>query len=417
MISHSESDQPIDPEIEKMLDLLRESPPRDPNAVERGRASFLAEINGLMRQPGNTTEGARATSKSFHPPISPRAWIEAFRNQLAFTTVLALLVFIGILFGGAGITAYAAQSSLPGDALYTVKTGLELTQARLSRDASRRAELYLSFAERRLEEISALISEKRYEDIVTATNEFETYVQRAIETLDTVASGDPARAKELSTQISAALIRDAAILSGMLDSVPGFVKPDVEKAILTTRDEGARQFEIEGKVEEISEGGWIISGRLVQSTPNTELKGSIIIGANVKVHGTINLDGAFIAIEIEGEDLQIENTNSNQNTNSGVDNANDNVLKNGANDNLNENDGNEGDSSNGNTNNNSNNNDDDDGDNDHSGENSNTNGNSNDNDGDHSQDNDYDDHSGGNDNENGDSNHNDNGNDNSNHND
>jgi hypothetical protein len=422
MISQPESHEPIDPDIQELLDMLRESPPRDPTAVARGRANFLASVDDLMLRPTNMVETDRATSNGVNPTKSPiRTWINALRNQLAFTTMLTLLVFIGILFGGAGITAYASQSSLPGDALYSVKTGLELTQARLSRDASRRTELFLSFAERRLDEISTLISEKRYENIDTATQEFEIYVRRAIETLDTVAAGDPARAQELSAEISKTLFRYATILRGMLDSVPDFVKPDMEKAILSIRDEGARQFEIEGKVESILNGRWIISGKLVQTTPNTEVKGSVSIGAYVRVHGYINPDGSLIAIEIEGEDLQFENTNSNQNMNSGPDNENDNRMENGANDNQNENEDepenpnrnvndNDGNPSNGNSNNNTNDNDDDDGENDHSGENSNTNGNSNDDDGDQSQGNDNSDDSGGNDNdddENGDGNDND----------
>jgi len=417
MTYHPESEQSIDPDIGKMLDLLREAPPRDPNAVARGVSNFMAQVDDLTRQPANIAGGSRVTFIGGNLKLSLRAWIEAFRSRLAFTTIIAVLIFIGLLFGGAGFTAYAAQSSLPGDALYSVKTGLELTQARLSRDASRRAGLYLSFAERRLEEISALITEKRYEDIVTATNEFETYVQRAIETLDIVASGDPARAQELSAQISTALIQYVAILRGMLVEVPDFVKPDVEKAILVARDEGSRQFEIEGILEAISERGWIISGRMVQSTPDTESKGSILIGAKIKVRGYINIDGSLIAIEIEGEGSPIENINSNQNMNSDGDDGDNNPLETGTNNNLNENDGNQGEPSNGNASHNANDNNDENRDADHPGDNQNVNGNSNNNGGDHSQDNDNDDHRGGNDNngnERGNSNDNDNDQDNSN---
>jgi len=40
---------------------------------------------------------------------------------------LILAVIALLLFGGIGITGAAAQSSIPGDALYSVKTSIEQT--------------------------------------------------------------------------------------------------------------------------------------------------------------------------------------------------------------------------------------------------------------------------------------------------
>ena len=52
-----------------------------------------------------------------------------FVKRSSMTIVTAIVVVAVFLFGGGGITAYAASGSLPGDALYPVKTGLESARA------------------------------------------------------------------------------------------------------------------------------------------------------------------------------------------------------------------------------------------------------------------------------------------------
>src|SRR5690606_23173283 len=140
-----------------------------------------------------------------------------------------VVIVLTLLFGSAGMTAYAAQSALPGDTLYGVKTTLEQTRLSMARDASVRADLYLEFSETRLEEISRLISEKRYKDISDATKDFEMYANQAIAELDVVAQGDPAQAAVLTGRISEALSRYARTLTSMLDSVPEDVRAQMRQ--------------------------------------------------------------------------------------------------------------------------------------------------------------------------------------------
>ncbi len=74
-----------------------------------------------------------------------------------YRSIIIIAVIALLLLGGIGITGAAAQSAIPGDALYSVKTSIEQTRLTLAKDAGDRAELKLSFAEQRLEEISVLI--------------------------------------------------------------------------------------------------------------------------------------------------------------------------------------------------------------------------------------------------------------------
>src|SRR5829696_631355 len=94
------------------------------------------------------------------------------RKPLRLTTAIFILVLAALLFGGAGITAATAQSAIPGDALYGVKTSIEQTRLSLAQDAGDRAQMKMGFAQRRLEEIAALIEEGRYRDIGDAVLSF-----------------------------------------------------------------------------------------------------------------------------------------------------------------------------------------------------------------------------------------------------
>lgn len=411
------SEQPLDPRLKGLLDLLRRTPPRDPEAERRGRAKYLAEVDELFSEP--TRPIASRLNSQTAGERRPKGWLglaslkPGLQPRLAFTTLLVSLAIVALLFGGMGATAYAAQGALPGDALYSLKTGLEETQVKLSRDAARQAQLHLDFAERRLDEIASLIAQGRFDDIGTATDEFEAHVQQAINALETVSAGDPQRANALAAQISSALSRYAQVLKGMLTEVPETVKPVMEKAILTSEEE-SREVEFSGAIESVSPDGIQINGKFVKIDDFTEIKGAIAVGAVVKVHALENADGVLVADEIEvtsgvgaganenqnaNENEAGDNLNENENENEDVDNINDNQADDNLNENeagdddnanLNENDNNENDDEDKNTNQNLNDNHDDENDNTGSNLNENDNhdnDNLNDNDNEHDNDN------------------------------
>jgi len=151
--------------------------------------------------------------------------------------VIALVALL--LLGGIGITGVAAQSAIPGDALYTVKTSIEQARLSLAKDASDRAQLALDFAEERLVEISALVQEGRTREIKNAVISFEASINRAIIELETVAKGDPARATELAQEITSALTRYAQTLSVLAASAPDSILNDVNRALDSTNLAGS----------------------------------------------------------------------------------------------------------------------------------------------------------------------------------
>jgi hypothetical protein len=258
--------------------------------------------------------------------------------KLSYSIAFVALVIALFLFSGAGITAYAAQSALPGDALYNLKTSIEQAQVRLAADAARLAELHLSFAERRLEEIAGLIAEGRYGDIDSATQEFEYHVQQALRAMQTVAAGDPLRAQQLAMRITAALTEYARTLAGMMINVPESTRPWMQRAIdasqigsgLTPAEFGENENEA---INENSNG----DDDHLNDNGNS---------------GQTNQNGSLIN---ENENF---NTNLNSNDN---ENRNDDQNKQNSNSNLNDrDDDNQNDSRNENSNDNSNDDDDDD---------------------------------------------------------
>lgn len=342
-------DTSIDPQVAAVLESLRPTPNRDPNAVQKGRLRFETEIDSYLKSNQQSPEPAAGLWAGINQKI-----MEVFRmNKFALTTIVAVLVIAVILFGGASATVSAAQSALPGDALYSVKTGYEQAQLQLTREAYNQAMLNLEFAERRLDEIASLIADGRYSDISTAVSEFEAYVQGAIDALGGLAQNDPARAGVLTQEIANALSRYAQILSGMLASVPESVADEVERAIRISQGASGSsaddEIEFRGVVESIVGDLWTVNGRAVKVTAFTEVKGLFQVGDWVKIHAFLDDDGTLTAREIELDDDPNDNFNNNNNTN--------------ANGNYNDNDNNNAnfnDNSNDNSNLNSNDNDDDD---------------------------------------------------------
>lgn len=70
-------------------------------------------------------------------------------------TITSVLIVLSLLFGGTGAAMVASQDSLPGDALYRIKTVGEDTQFRLTIRPEAKLELALKYANRRLAEASA----------------------------------------------------------------------------------------------------------------------------------------------------------------------------------------------------------------------------------------------------------------------
>ena len=350
----------VDPGLIKLIELLRPTPPRDPQAVEQSRARFLAQVDTLIV---GTSESPSQKKKFYQFQSKEKNNMNAYKPKFALTTLFVIATLFVFLFGGTGLTVYAAQSALPGDALYPVKTGFEQTRLSLTSADDQLAQMNLALAQKRLTEIEGLIREGRFDQVAKTAAEFQRHIQQVAEAIKRLAEKDPVRASELTSQLMAGVLKYTQALTGMLANLPDDVKMEVEKAIIGSQsasgmDDSTSPIEFTGVVTELTAQRWTVAGRVVAVTAQTEIKGTFAVGNTVKVHALVAADGSLTAREIEAADA-VGNANDNQNAN---DNGNSNENANG--------NGNENENANGNENENAN---------DNANENENTNGNENEN--------------------------------------
>jgi hypothetical protein len=342
MIKNNDKEQPINPNLIEKIELMGPTPDRDPLLAAQGRERFISELEGI---PAAVPKSPLAWLTGVFKSGNPNANTVGTKNRkFAISTLVALIVVFVMVFGGVSATAYASQSALPGDALYPVKTSLEVTQISLANDAYLKAQLNLVFAQRRMNEINELLQQGRNSDVEFAASEFEAYIQKAMEATQFVLAGDPERGAELSRLVSQALLDYAVALKSVLVNAPEVVKPAVEKALLISQDGAGDEIEIVGVVVSISDTELVIVGEKYLVTELTEFEDLIAVGDTVKVHVILTADGLMIAREIElsseFKDVSSDNGNSNINENedfSDNDNENESLNDNESDDNENDN--------------------------------------------------------------------------------
>ncbi len=314
---HQDDPFNFDPEAQQLLEPLKLDPKREPRAAARGKAAFLAE--------------ARALRETVSPSWFDRlmGWfglnhtdqeMTLMNMKLSGLTALGLIaIFLTILFGGGVATAYAARSALPGDALFPVKTVLEGAQVTFTPDAARDAELHMLFAERRLDEMAALIENGRFENLERTAGLFESHIQGAIRSLGSVAAQDPAKAEDLAFAIAAALSRYSRVLISLRDAAPDVAQTAIDQALLASQKglEDEEQVKFTGVVESIADDVWLVDGTSVMISDFTEIHDGIVVGDLVEVRAMISMDGALTALEIEPSD-GLDNTNDNANEDGAV---------------------------------------------------------------------------------------------------
>ena len=138
-----------DLEVVSLVEKLLIVPERSPRAAADGRANFLAEARLLQPAISRTAERRHIEWKS----------VFSGKAKLTMATISTLLAILTMLFGGAGAAVYAAQGSLPGQALYPLKLASEEVRTGLAGNNPTRMHLMMDFADLRLQEASQLAAQ------------------------------------------------------------------------------------------------------------------------------------------------------------------------------------------------------------------------------------------------------------------
>lgn len=120
---------------------------------------------------------------------------------------------------GSGVS-YAAESALPGDALYSVKTKInESVKVALATDTEAKASVQMELAERRIEEAAALAAENRL-DAETQNSlavAFETHAQNATQEVAVIDESDASAAAEITSRFETRLAAHEEVLALVSD--------------------------------------------------------------------------------------------------------------------------------------------------------------------------------------------------------
>jgi len=125
---------------------------KEPDDIRPSDAFKVRARVNLMEHIHASQSGKRAV-RSLSQAGVRRGWYTGWARAVAITVAVILIISAA----GTG-TAFASQSSLPGDTLYSVKLGTEQLQRIVTFDDAAEVELELKFASTRLDELAELVN-------------------------------------------------------------------------------------------------------------------------------------------------------------------------------------------------------------------------------------------------------------------
>jgi len=159
------------------------------------------------------------------------SWTKQIPLRRRFSMASIILVIVLALSALGGGAAYAAQDSLPGDALYPVKLGTEQMRMMLPGNDIVKAERALSFAERRVGEIEALAEKERPQYLGLGVEGYDDALNMTLTRIER--AGDRGLATgNITARVAEATTKHLSVLDTVYDMVP----PEAKAAIAHARN-------------------------------------------------------------------------------------------------------------------------------------------------------------------------------------
>lgn len=189
--------------------------------VQSSKARLLEQIAA------ESSAAAQNSASSF----SWRVFWDNLRSwRFAYQLALALLIIVSLILTSSGV-ALAARNTIPGDTLYPVKRFEEKLQLAFSLSPDRDLRLMMEFAERRVLEMQELVLRNRLAYLDTTQESHSDLIAKGLELLRRLAQTDPARAQQLTREMTDSLAGQMAVLSSMFVSTPEFAQGTIETAL------------------------------------------------------------------------------------------------------------------------------------------------------------------------------------------
>jgi len=145
---------------------------------------------------------------------------------------VAVILAIVLTLSAVGGTAYAAQDSLPGDALYPAKLSAEGLSMMLQRDDVSRSERALNFADKRVREMVALTEEGRPEDLDLAVEKYCYTLNVTLARMEEALNKGGSVAGNIASLVANTMAQHLSTLDGLYAIVPDEAKPAIERAMM-----------------------------------------------------------------------------------------------------------------------------------------------------------------------------------------
>jgi len=192
---------------------MKEFEPRKENNLEH----MLASLKNMQEVSPDSDFRKNARIRMLNR-ISPQPMSQRSPAFFAKPFQFALATLMIFLLGGTG-TVFAAQSSLPSDTLYPVKTASEQTLLAIAPPSSR-GQVALMIADRRANELKRLNALGRNNQIPNAVSAYERSIKQ-VQDVDHLPQ----------EVIDQHLATHQEVLNEVLQKVPEQAKPAIEKAI------------------------------------------------------------------------------------------------------------------------------------------------------------------------------------------
>ena len=169
----------------------------------------------LMDQIHGRQVATRWTWSRYNSQAKPATYIRRFSTSLAGVILAIVLAVFGLGVG----TAYASQASLPGDTLFRIKLATEQAGMILVGDDVARAERALSFANKRVREMEALVERGRPQDLDLAVEEYGYALNMTLAEIEKADYGGLVT-EDITALVAEATSRHFLVLDEVWDMVP-----------------------------------------------------------------------------------------------------------------------------------------------------------------------------------------------------
>jgi len=144
---------------------------------------------------------------------------------------IAIIVAIVVTLSALGGTVYAAQDSLPGDALYPVKLGIEEATTMLQGGDVYGAERALNFATKRVREMQTLTERNRLGDLGATADKYCCAMNMSVARMEVALGNGGSFAEDMTQLMAEAMAQHVPVLDGVYNVTPDEAKPAMTRAM------------------------------------------------------------------------------------------------------------------------------------------------------------------------------------------